>query len=167
MNWVIIVLVLLSIVGSMMWMMPSPRQRQQAKLRQAAISSGFRVQLVKVKAPRAIGEAEAEERSMLAYRLPRHNFDKADRARHVPWQIFRLNSHANTGLPEGWCWGKGEKQVDQFLSAIIVLIEELPASVFAIDSSAGDLSVYWQESGNEKTVEEIKTAMSKLLELKV
>ncbi|MEH6471832.1 MAG: hypothetical protein V7752_11325 [Halopseudomonas sp.] len=166
MNWVIIVLILLAIIGSMMWMMPSPRQRVQALLRQRAMRLGFQVQIVRILLPRALGEAMADERDCVAYRLPRTQ--KRSGSKPVPWQIFQLTSHANVGLPEGWSWSKGEDQLEQStLGLIAELIQSLPEDVYGIESTPVSVSVYWEERGTPETVELIQQQLNRLLEIGV
>lgn len=166
MNWVIIILIVLSIIGSMLWMMPSARERMQAEMRQKAMTSGLRVQMVKLKCPRATGEAEAEERDMIAYRLPRKNLSKSEQQNFSGWQIFKLNTLAIRGLPEGWCWSKGEGEHDQHLSLIASVIAELPVGSFSIESKTDAVSLYWTEGSGEKMVDSIIKTLSQLVDAK-
>lgn len=164
MNWVIIIVLLVSILGSMLWMMPSPMQRHQAKMRQLAMKAGLNIQMVKLKCPRAIGEAEAQELDCMAYRLSRAGGDKLA-MKISPWQVFRLHGHADRDLPEGWCWGKGEKLLnEQQLGILKEMISTLPKDVLAIESTPLAASVYWYEREVESSVETIKEELSKLVE---
>ncbi|MEH6651287.1 MAG: hypothetical protein V7707_14770 [Motiliproteus sp.] len=173
MNWFIIVLILLAIFGSMMWMMPSPRQRAQAILRQKAMRSGFQVQITRILLPRALGEALADERDCVAYRIPRLNSTKKSsgaRASNVlvPWQIFRLQSHANEGLPSDWSWSKGEGQLEPTaLTLIAELIETLPDDVYGLESTPVNASVYWEEHGTPEAVELIQQQLTRLVDAAV
>ena len=168
MNWVVIVLIILAIIGSMMWMMPSPRQQMQAILRQHAMRQGFQVQITRLLLPRALGEAFGEERNAVAYRLPRLSGkrDKRDGGKEpTPWQIFKLESHANDDLPSGWSWAKGEGLLPaQTLSLINALVEQLPEWVYGIESTPVSVSVYWEENGNQETVDLIKQQLQQLLD---
>lgn len=163
MNWLIIVLIVSAMVGSMMWMMPTPRQRVQALLRQCAMRAGLQVQLARMSLPRALGEAEPDERNCVAYRLPRRR--KSGRAELVTWQIFQLQSHANVGLPEGWSWSQGEGQLSASALALIAeLIQALPTDVYGLESTPINVSVYWEEQGTPETVELIRQLLNRLLE---
>lgn len=171
MNWVVIALILLAIVGSMMWMMPSPRQRVQALLRQKAMRSGFQVQIARILLPRALGEAVADERDCVAYRLPRLSAGKDDRASRnvaaalIPWQIFQLQTHATDGLPAGWSWSKGEAQLNaEALTLIAELVEALPDDVYGLESTPVSVSVYWEERGTPETVELIQQLLNRLID---
>lgn len=146
-----------------MWMMPSPRQRVQALLRQRAMRSGFQVQILRILLPRALGEAIADERDCVAYRLPRRAGQQ--RRNQVPWQIFKLPSHANVGLPQGWSWGRGEGQLEPAALALIeTLLESLPEDVYGLESTPISVSVFWEERGTPETVESIRQLLNRLLD---
>ncbi|MFT6915964.1 MAG: hypothetical protein ACJAWL_002281 [Motiliproteus sp.] len=163
MNWFVIALILFAIFGSMMWMMPSPRQRVQALLRQCAMRSGFQVQIVRVLMPRALGEALADERDCVAYRLPR--IAGKTRGKQVPWQIFKLDSYAIEGLAEGWSWSRGEGELDGAALALIKeLIETLPEDAYGLESTPISVSIFWAERGTPETVASIKQLLKRLLE---
>lgn len=161
MNWMLIVLVLLAIVGSMMWMMPSPRQRAQAILRQKAMREGFQVQIARILLPRALGQMTADERDCVAYRLPRLGDAPATTE---PWQIFNLQSHANVGLPDNWSWNRGEERLSESaLELINRLIDQLPDDVYGIESTPVSVSVFWEERGTPETVTELKQQLQQLI----
>tara|TARA_R110002167_G_scaffold6193_4_gene28181 strand:- start:1862 stop:2362 length:501 start_codon:yes stop_codon:yes gene_type:complete len=162
MNWFVIVLILLAIIGSMMWMMPSPRQRLQALLRQSAMRSGFQVQITRILLPRALGEATADARDCVAYRLPRVR--PSGHSRQIPWQVFKLVSHANQGLAEGWSWAKGEGELDpEALEIVAELLRDLPGDVYGLESTPVSASVYWEERGTPETVALIHQLLTRLL----
>ncbi|MCW8885675.1 MAG: hypothetical protein OQK12_10550 [Motiliproteus sp.] len=165
MNWVIIILLLLSVVGSMMWMMPSPKQKVQALLRQQAMRTGIQVQMVRLLFPREIGESIPDERDCIAYRLPRTNAMRKDKKTTIPWQIFKLESHATTGLPDGWCWSKGEYQLsEEQLQQVGEIIAMLPADGYSLESTPIAVSLFWYENGTEESVEKIHQILQLMLE---
>ncbi len=165
MNWVIIILLLLSIVGSMMWMMPSPKQKVQALLRQHAMRQGIQAQISRLLFPRAIGEAIADERDCIAYRLPRTNEIRREQKKTIPWQVFKLDSHAINGLPEGWCWSKGEGQlVTEQLQLLAEILSLLPDDSYSLESTPVAVSVYWYENGETQSVELIKQLLQRMLD---
>lgn len=150
MKWMIIVLIMMSLIGSMMWVMPTPRQKYQAKLRLKAKTKGFIVQLERITAPRAKGEMDPQERDMTAYRVLRHDKDET----LTPWKIFKVESIADTGLPPGWSWAEGERTLSaEQLERVAALIADLPEGVFSIQSSPVHFSVYWDEEGGEEVMD--------------
>ncbi|MDO6563473.1 hypothetical protein Q4488_08775 [Amphritea sp. 1_MG-2023] len=165
MKWTIIIFVMMSLLGSMMWVMPSPRQRLLAKLRQQASRDGFQVQIVRLTPPRAAGQVEPETFTATAYRLPRFNLEKEQRHQFIPWQIFRQVAVANQGLPEGWCWGLGERRLnEQQLATLNTLLAGLPEGVSSIESTPIHISLYWDERGDENTLDELKARLQPFIE---
>ena len=53
---IIVILVCLSLVGSVAWVMPTPVQRAQAKIRQLAMAKGLQIKVGKLQGPREQGE---------------------------------------------------------------------------------------------------------------
>ncbi len=167
MKWLIISVVVLSLIGSVMWAMPTPRQRFESRLRLKGRALGFQVQLAQLQLPRARGEVEAERISAPAYRLMRTNLSRAERDQWRTWRVCRLDAIANNGLPEGWCWGEGEGVLDAAELALLAqMIDALPKDVLAIESTPLQLSVFWHE-GREEGLDAIHAAMQPLLERKI
>ncbi|WP_299196880.1 hypothetical protein [uncultured Amphritea sp.] len=165
MKWAIIVLVMMSLLGSMMWVMPSPRERYLAKLRQQASRRGFQVQIVRAKPPRAAGQVEPEVMKATAYRLPRYNLDKKHRANFIEWQIFRQIAVADEGLPEGWCWGVGERRLNEKQLAMLnLLISQLPEGVASVESTPIHISLYWNEKGGEEVLEQLHALLQPFID---
>jgi len=165
MKWAIIVLIMMSLLGSMMWVMPSPRQRFLAKLRQQASRLGFQVQIVRMIPPRAAGQVKPEVLAATAYRLPRYNLEKKHRENFTEWQIFRQTAVANEGLPESWCWGAGERLLNEKqLEILNTLISELPTGVSSVESTPVHISRYWDEKGDETTLEHFKELLQPFID---
>lgn len=165
MKWTIIILITMSLLGSIMWAMPSPRQRFLAKLRQQASQHGFQVQMVRMTPPRAAGQVEPETLMATAYRLPRYNLDKEHRNHFIEWQVFRQVAVANEGLPENWCWGRGERCLDESQLAILNdFIEQLPAGVSSIESTPIHISLYWDERGDENSLDEFQVQLKPFID---
>ena len=168
MKWAIIILIMLSLLGSIMWVMPTPRQRFQAELRAKAKPLGFQVQMVRLTAPRAKGETEPGQYSVMAYRLPRLNVDKKTADTIVPWHAFRVESIANTGLPVGWSWGFGENVLsDEALALLKDMIDLLPAGVSSIESTPIQATVHWDENGSIEDLDLIKGQLERILEARI
>lgn len=167
MKWFIIIGVMLSLVGSAMWVMPTQRQKFQAKLRLHARTLGFNVQLARLDAPRAAGEMEGETISVPAYRLLRTNMERKDSDELVVWQVFRLQSMANTGLLDGWSWMHGENELtNEQLVLLNDVLATLPDDVAALESNPVQVTAYWHERGDEAVLVEIKEQLDRVLESK-
>lgn len=168
MKWAIIIVVILSLVGSIMWVMPTPRQRFQAQLRAKAKPMGFQVQMVRLTAPRATGEVDAEKYSVMAYRVYRHNLDKKTAGLMQSWHAFRVDAIANEGLPEGWSWGFGEGVLSEESQQLLKeVIDALPAGVSSIESTPIHITAHWDEKGSFDDLELIKTQLDRIVEAKI
>ncbi|WP_261844613.1 hypothetical protein [Aliamphritea ceti] len=164
MKWAIIILVMMSLVGSMMWVMPSKRQRFQAQLRQLAMQKGFNVQVAQIKPPRATGQVEQESFNSPVYRLPRTNISRQERDSFIHWQIYKQTTLAMDGLPEGWCWGEGERKLSHSqLEKLHALIASMPEGVVAIESDPVHLGVFWDERGVLEDLDQIQDAMKLII----
>ncbi len=168
MKWAIIILIMMSLIGSIMWVMPTPRQRFQADLRTKAKPKGFQVQMVRLTAPRATGQMDAEHYSVMAYRLPRLNIDKKTARTLQPWHAFRVESIANTGLPAGWSWGFGENVLDDAgLNLLKEIIDALPSGVSSIESTPIHVTAHWDEEGTVEDLDLIKAQLMRIMDAKV
>ncbi|GAB2590211.1 hypothetical protein [Nitrincola alkalisediminis] len=167
MEWVISIVVMLSLVGSVMWIKPSPRERMQSQIRLHARALGFIVQIATIETPRAKGEMDVERKRLPAYRILRSDLSRDEKDQWNSWQAFRVENVANQGLPSQWSWKRGEgvltSEQCQMLSAVI---ESLPESVFALESSPMHFTVYWRESGGPEVLDQIKAAIEPVLKAK-
>lgn len=99
MVWLIVALGLLVAFGPIVWLMPSRRDRQLAKLREAARRAGLVVELVRVptldarpeERVSAGGVARDAQRACTAYRLPVHGVDEGAPG----WFLLRDAAAAN------------------------------------------------------------------------
>ena len=163
MKWMIIILIMLSLIGSMMWVMPTKRQKYQAVLRSKAKTMGFQVQLEMITAPRAKGEMEAESRTMTAYRILRNGLSQEQKRTFKTWQVFRIESIADTGLPPGWSWSEGEGLLSpEQLKGLGEIINNLPSGVFSIESTPVYAGVFWDEEGEEGVLDTLKEQLEHL-----
>lgn len=168
MKWFIITLVVASLIGSVMWVMPSPRQRYQAALRLKARQFGIQVQLVRVTLPRAQGEMEPEVRTIPAYRVARTNLDRKERDGWCCWEVLRVDTLDNRGLLEHWSWKTGQGMLSPAaLELINALLEQLPDDVLGVESTPLSLTLYWDERGDESRLAQLHELVQPLLEQKI
>ena len=67
----IVILVCCSLIGSVAWVMPTPLQRAQAKIRQLAMAKGLKIKVGKLQGPREQGEVAPDSHLATSYGLPR------------------------------------------------------------------------------------------------
>ncbi|TVQ72048.1 MAG: hypothetical protein EA373_03480 [Oceanospirillales bacterium] len=160
MEWVISILVMLSLIGSIMWVKPSPREKLISEIRLHARKLGFTVKMAEIEATRGKGEMEPQKLRLPAYHLPRKYLTKSEKGQWICWQVFRTENAANRGLPEGWSWKKGEFEVTKEMCDMICqLIEKLPKGVKALESTPIQFTVYWREEGGVDVLDAIFDAV--------
>ncbi len=170
-KWLIIFFVVMSLVGSIAWALPTPTQRAQGKLRAMAMRKGLRVNVSNLTIPRERGCVEKQTRLATSYRLFREEAQiKALRANaktqpNKPWQAFKAAGLETQGLPEHWCWQEPTALMDSQLTVLAQLIAELPNNVYAINSNEMFVAVYWDEQGTPASVQAIYDTLVKLREL--
>jgi len=167
MKWVIIIFVMCSLIGSMMWMMPSKREKAQEKLRARGRKLGFQVQLIRLTPPRARGELEPDAYNSAAYRLLRTNLKPQEKDQFNNWQVFRVNSEYNDGLVEGWSWAIGEGTLDApHLELLNDVLVKMPKDVTSLESTPIHMSVFWDEREGEEQIDQFKTELERFIEAK-
>ncbi|GGB90175.1 hypothetical protein GCM10011352_15250 [Marinobacterium zhoushanense] len=167
MKWLIIIFIVMSLIGSVMWVMPTPRQRFQAQLRLRAKPLGLHVQLANLQLPRQRGEVEGETLSVPVYRMQRLNLNRDEKANWKGWQLFRGETLANEGLTEGWSWIKGERTLsDAAMSLLNQVLSQMPSDVIALESTPTHASAFWQE-GEDEDLERIAEQLKTLIEQRV
>jgi hypothetical protein len=151
MNLFIIGFVFLSLLGSVMWVMPTKRDRFLAQLRMEAKRLGFQVQLLKLTYPRERGEMEPRVVSAVVYRLLRGKITQQLHNDWNSWRVVRCETNANEGLHEGWGWAIGERTMsEQALENLNIVLKKLPQGVYGLESTPVHVSAYWEEQSNEE-----------------
>lgn len=156
MKILVIVLAVVLIMGSALWVLPSPRQRQQMAMRRAAMTKGLQVKLTKVKDL----EYPGEEVACIAYRLPRQRVNDPNAKE---WMLYR-HSEADPELHiPGWLYDRdGGRYRFANGDAISKILSELPKDVLAVQATAGAASIYWNERGEMEDVETILRVLGEL-----
>ncbi|MGB0733030.1 MAG: hypothetical protein ACPGPF_04670 [Pontibacterium sp.] len=168
METLIIVFVVLSLLGSVFWAMPTRRQKEQGALRMKARNLGLQTRMERLTFPRAKGEVEEETRQLMAYRMLRDNIDRKAATQRPSWLICQADSMKNVDLPEGWSWKVGESELSESSLAYIEnLVPNLPKGVLAIESSPLYVAFYWDERGGEAVLDTMAEQITALLKDKV
>ena len=164
-KWLIVVLVVLSFVGSISWVMPTPLQRAQAKIRKLAMQQGIQVRISKLQGPRETGEIAPESHLATAYNLARSSESAKGMAKTHHWEIFRARGLDTQGLPEGWCWNRGSGALSAVqLQGLSQLIARLPEDAYALGSSPVNVAIYWHEKGTPAELDELVSVLRSLLD---
>ena len=160
--WVIVAgFALLMVLGSIVWIMPSKRDRRIARLRQAAILKGVRVKLMDFPVINMSGRVEEASVSGAAYSLCDFDFSGV----HAGWMLIRNLGEAEES-PEGWGWYINQSSLPEpVISHISHLLEKYQDQLLAVSILSGSVSLGWNEQGAEEDLDEFKLWGTKLLEL--
>lgn len=154
MTTIIIICALILIVGSSLWILPSPRQRAQMKLRREAMMKGLLVKLVKINDL----EYPGEQVSCIAYRLPRQT--KPVEKKHT-WMLHRHTGDNSELRIPGWIYDRhGGLYRFESTDLISKLLAQLPDDVIAVEAGLGTTSIYWHERGDSEDLATIMRVLS-------
>lgn len=164
-KWLIVTLVVLSLVGSVSWVLPTPLQRAQAKIRKLAMQKGVQVRISKLQGPREQGEVAPDSHLATGYTLPRSSDAAKAMAKSHNWEIFKAKGLHTKGLPESWCWNRGEGALSVAQLAVLeTLLATLPKDVYAVSASPIGVAVYWHEKSTPQELDNLIAFMQGLLD---
>ncbi|MFT5579724.1 MAG: hypothetical protein ACI9WS_002484 [Paraglaciecola psychrophila] len=150
MNYLIILFVVAVAVGPIFWMMPSPRQKRQAALRDYALAQGFQMKVCDL--PQSHRSKVREERleEGIVYRLIVKQRGRKTALNHSDPSSYML------------CQRENNEQTENCLALLRGALVQLPEDVVALEYNGLWLGVYWQERGTDEDIAAIK---SRLIEL--
>ena len=165
MVYLVIGLVLLMIIGPIIAVLPSPRQKEQMALRQLAMRLGINVELTTITDPvpkqdkyiSSLGKPLDPILKVIAYRKARKMPVEWRRATIVNWTIERRVESEDDDLPDNWCWVDERPATLQkeFVTHLGTALAELPDDVARVDEMNRILSVYWHERHDAAAVHRI------------
>ncbi|MCZ2720446.1 hypothetical protein O1D97_01985 [Marinomonas sp. 15G1-11] len=156
MTIVIVVFITLSLMGSVLWIMPSKRDKEKMSLRMEARQYQLTVQLMKVEIPDK-WDKTTESIDSCAYRLNRIKEKKAiiNTIRLLPKEVWKYDS-----VCDGW-WSS------QPLHLSVTAIESLQLigkNIDSIEITSNSISCFWNEQGNKKDVLTLSSLLNELKE---
>lgn len=152
MTWIIALFGIAAVVGSVMWLKPSPAQQRQARLRMQARRLGLDVRLAPLpQTHRAKVRRETAEPGVVYRRL---RFDLSDRRR--PACVW-----VRDGADAEW-ERQGEALAGALLQAMEAAAAQLPRDAAALELTPQGPGVYWRERGDEQTVIRMNEALTGL-----
>ncbi len=155
MNTFIIVLIIAIafVISPMLKILPTPREKEQMKLRNKARELGMQVQLARI--PTA---AKTKEQSVLpngaAYRLPREREQKKLLKTHTTYLLER-----DSTAQHNWQWFNPKLQAQNEQSTLYDILNSLNDDIQVFESTPNDTSVYWREKGSVEDVEFIASQL--------
>ena len=147
---IIVVVAILSVVGSVVWVRPSKRDVKLAKWRQEARLTGLYVKLDGLAAePKDSGIRD--DIGGASYYLYETKSDKQDQ---LAWAVVKTQGWLQQGLPDEWSWYRQEMSLNH--QQLQSLIASLPISVDAIERTPKYSRVIWGESGQDFDAQQLK-----------
>jgi hypothetical protein len=137
-------LILGLVISPIIYLKPSPRQKQQMALRAKAHELGMQAKMAPM--PKADAhEGDDASANAMAYRWLRPETAK----RHMPvsYQVGRSASGSDE-----WFFFKQQRPPILLVEAIMPLLKQLPAKVEILESSGDFVCIYWHEAGSEDDV---------------
>jgi hypothetical protein len=156
MTGLLIAFILCLIIGPILLILPSPRQKEQMAFRREAMNRAITVELSTIddidpdpeKYLSSLGKALPRVIKCIAYRHSRKRPAEWRRLPRVNWKLVRRTGNDNR-LPAGWDWQDTDAEAlpPKFRESLISKLEELPADVLCLEETGYMVSLYWREQG--------------------
>ena len=149
MSYLIILLIVAVVVGPVMWMMPSAKQKQQIRIRDYAMRQGLQIKIADL--PQSHKQMVRKESPVqgVVYRLPLTS-DK-------PITLKTISCLKK--VEQGYEWqGQPQQELQSLFEDVLA---QCPESAMGLELSGAGVACYWQERGGEAAVDQIKSALEK------
>lgn len=130
---IIVILVVAMIVGPIMMMQPSAREKRVSHWRQTAIEEGFSVRMRKV-----------EQSNHAEYIYP-----WANKAKRASWTLTKQNYVHDIHFLDYWEWDGTGRPSTAMLESLAEYIKTLPAGASLIEANAAGMACCWDEQGSD------------------
>lgn len=160
----IIALVVALAAGPVMWIRPSPRQKQVASYRQTAAQLGLRVKLVPLKSIGISQEILTAKDGLPFYGTPWDltNPQEKHLARSMEqfsWCLIRGTYEHGAHFMGVWDWGTDKQAHTSSYPALKEFLTRLPDDVIACECTGQGVSLGWLEKGKVERVQEISNLL--------
>jgi hypothetical protein len=155
MGYIVAIVVILMIVGSILWLKPSPAMQRQARLRTLARDLGIDVRLCSLPQSRRARVREERPEQGVVYRLP--IFDPGAAA--VPhYLLCRENAEAP------WSSEADAPLAPPLQSLVDRVCAGLPFDAVALELGPAGPAVYWRERGDDDVLRRLYKSLEDLRE---
>lgn len=158
MTALIVIFITLSLMGSALWIMPPKKERQRMDLRMHARKLGLTVQLTSIDLP------DKWDKSLIRQKTVAYSFYRLkpvtslpDCIWLLPYEVWKYNA-----LVDGW-WSS---KLFILTADAKKVLEKHDALLAGIKVTQGSVSIYWDESGDEETLDELSSLIYSLVEVK-
>lgn len=151
-GWLPVIIILFAVVlvvGPVMWLKPSERDRRLASLRSGAAKSGLTVQMMPL--PAALGEGSA------AVYIRRWE----DRRRlQTGWVLEQQRVEHEMHFSGRWDWRNGREAPEAAREPLRTMLLDLPADACAVISTESGLGIQWRETSGDTGASRIRRLLS-------
>ena len=165
MVYLIVIIAVLMVVGPVIAILPSKRQKEQMAMRRIAMARGLSVQLVNIEDPDPApgeyltntGKPLEPVMKAMAYRIARRRPSDWRLVPQVDWCVIRKHDATPGPLPAGWAFAPepGPEMSNDFKGFLASHLDNLPADVIKVEENNYQLSVYWNERGGMDAVNSV------------
>lgn len=183
---IIIAFTVALVVGPLMWLRPTPRDRQLERLRGQGRRLGLNISIKEIPDPdprpqdrvSSGGKLLQPRLNVALYALPLR-LPASVEARHAPqWEVIRLRhdvrseveEEGSAGLLPGWRFSRpGLPLVESVVGPLSKLLAVAPRGTVKVEGDAQSVGLYWHERGSEAEVDAIAELLEalRLLQLAV
>lgn len=151
-SW-IVVLVVLALMGSVFWIVPSARDRQRMRLRQMAMREGLKVRVP----DKALKERLVRHEDVVLGTMLYESLSFSQRKTAFQGALYLLKEQDGS-----WAFTDQSVPAGVDREAVFQAMQALPASCGLAMLTAGSASVFWDEKGEVEDVEQIKKALDQV-----
>ena len=141
MVWLWITVIVLALVGSLTWILPSPMERRQGKRRAEALALGLKVRILTL-------ESWASERLEID-RLPQYMLWCQSKLR--PFTLWRVADRE-----EPWASPPTAHSWDLVTGALATVLAELPPEILGVGAEGSIVWLAWDDAGQGPEPEAIR-----------
>lgn len=150
MFWIIAFLVLAFMLAPVLWIIPTPQQRRQTRLRERARQLGITVQIASFPQTRRQRVRKEPEYQGLAYCMPLPKVRAGER-----WRFWR---------DEALRTDEEHEPSQAVYDALVALSSALPSDCRLVEAGGRMLRVWWREANaTEQSVEDLAVLMTRMI----
>ncbi|MCC5888104.1 MAG: hypothetical protein JJT88_16845 [Gammaproteobacteria bacterium] len=181
---IIIAFTIALVVGPLMWLRPTPRDRQLERLRGHARKRGLNISIREIPDPdprpqdrvSSGGKVLQPSLNVALYQLPLRLPGRVE-GRHAPdWEVIRLRhdvrsdveDEVSAGLLSGWRFSRpGLPLIEGVVGRLSELLAGAPRGTAKVEGDASTVGLYWHERGAEAEVDAIADLLEALRLLQI
>ncbi|MFC6635552.1 hypothetical protein [Microbulbifer taiwanensis] len=150
-GWLPLIIILFAValvLGPVMWLKPSERDRRLADLRGRAARSGMTVQMQAL--PAALGEGTAA-----VY----YSRWQDSRRLQLGWILERQRVEHDMHFEGRWDWRNGRAAPQAAWEPLRQMLDQLPEGACALVASQNGLGIQWRETGGDSAFRSLESAL--------